>query len=186
MAFRARRCCARLPNVPSPAHTRWNAHFGFFATLQDAEKNFPAIRATDIALRKRYVPTPFAYSRDLDDRELYNEIVEWRIKEAVPARSADSRQTQLPNGGGRGAAPARRARGGGGRGSIAYRSAFQASRADLHSSTSFWIVTASTIIASPFLSCTRQASEFFRATFTSASLPRVVMAISFPPVSSPV
>ncbi|KAK7041249.1 hypothetical protein R3P38DRAFT_2512412, partial [Favolaschia claudopus] len=98
---------------PSPAHTRCNAHFGFFATLQDAGKNFPAIRATDIALRKRYVSTPFAYSRDLYDRELYNEIMEWRIKEP--------RQTQLPNGGGRGATPARRARGGGGRGSAPFQ-----------------------------------------------------------------
>ncbi|KAJ7718449.1 hypothetical protein B0H16DRAFT_1797425 [Mycena metata] len=46
----------------SPAVARWEAHYGFLTNVKNAEDVFPAIRATDIALRLDYSATP----RNLD------------------------------------------------------------------------------------------------------------------------
>lgn len=68
-----------LYGMDSPQHTCWNVHFGFFADAEESEKNFAAIRATDIKLRRKYAMTPFEYNHNLYHRELQAEVIKMRI-----------------------------------------------------------------------------------------------------------
>jgi hypothetical protein len=43
---------------------RWDTHFANFEKLENAEVNFPAILAADVALRKSYVMQPFVFDID--------------------------------------------------------------------------------------------------------------------------
>jgi hypothetical protein len=98
---------------------RWHSHFGFFERAEHAQENFPAIRATDVALRKMYSTQPFVFDPPLYSRELDVAIQKLRMTElearvasasssrgsAAAAAGAGARGGRGARGGARGAAP---------------------------------------------------------------------------------
>src|SRR6201996_7729190 len=100
----------------SAAESRWHTHFANFTNSGNPKRNFAAIRATDIAMRKDYASQPFAYNREHYRTLLEAEIMEQHISEGLRALSSTGgQQSSAPTsgnsrGGGRGG------RGGAGRG----------------------------------------------------------------------
>ncbi|KAF7368675.1 Reverse transcriptase ribonuclease h [Mycena venus] len=107
-----------LHGVGSVKAKRWEAHFGFFDNVRDAEKNFYAIRATDINLRKIYNAQPFIYTRDHYQKELEKEVTLLRIKEGLAGQQSSApagaySYSDLDNGSRGGSSTRGRGRGGG-------------------------------------------------------------------------
>jgi hypothetical protein len=105
-----------IEGIGSTAAKRWHAHFGFFTNVADAELNFPAIRATDIALRRRYISRPFTYDRENYQVELAKEVNLLRIAEQVSrleAKLAGSGGSASGSGSGSGGASSGSLRGNG-------------------------------------------------------------------------
>ncbi|KAJ7711685.1 hypothetical protein DFH07DRAFT_786054, partial [Mycena maculata] len=109
---------AIVEGTGSAAETRWHAHFAHFTNSGDPKRNFVAIHATDIAIRKDYASQPFAYDRELYRTDLGTAITEQRINEGILVLTAAGGAPPPPsaaNGGGsRGGG--RGGRGAGGRG----------------------------------------------------------------------
>ncbi|KAJ7781297.1 hypothetical protein B0H16DRAFT_1447779 [Mycena metata] len=61
---------------------RWDAHFKFFAGVQDVELNFSAIRAAVITIRLRYNALPFTFTHSLYRDDLQKDILALRIEES--------------------------------------------------------------------------------------------------------
>ncbi|KAJ7237352.1 hypothetical protein C8J57DRAFT_1568460 [Mycena rebaudengoi] len=60
---------------------RWHAHFGFFNSVSNKEVTFPAVRSTDIAMRKRYLSMPFQFSAQYYGQEFTAAVANMQIDE---------------------------------------------------------------------------------------------------------
>lgn len=121
----------------SAASTRWNAHFGHFEHVEQAQENFPAILTTDIRLRKKYISLPFVFDPVFYARDLDRAIADMRMGQMEARLGGGSSSHSNAggrggasgggNGGGRGAAPNgnRGGRGGGTGGGGGGRPPFQ-------------------------------------------------------------
>ncbi|KAJ7107599.1 hypothetical protein C8R43DRAFT_1140174 [Mycena crocata] len=84
----------------------FNTHFGFFEHAKNQEENYPAILATDIALRRKYMARPFVFDPVFYDCELNKAVTSMHIKQmtdtlsGAPAPPAAALATHIANGGG--------------------------------------------------------------------------------------
>ncbi|KAJ7778035.1 hypothetical protein DFH07DRAFT_766247 [Mycena maculata] len=67
----------------STAEARWHAHFTYYTTSETPHRDFLAIRASDIKLRNSYTAQPFAFTRELYERDLQVHVTEQRIAEGL-------------------------------------------------------------------------------------------------------
>ncbi|KAJ7752745.1 hypothetical protein DFH07DRAFT_774278 [Mycena maculata] len=100
----------------SPESARWNSHFGFFQFVEEAETNYCAILATDIALRKKYISLPFVFDTGFYARELDKAIIDMKLnlmERKVTGGGPSGAPSDTYSGGSRGAPPFPTGSGGG-------------------------------------------------------------------------